>query len=142
MLETLHKKAIRHVSLAKYNAHTSYLYKSCNLLNFWDLITMQKALFMHNFRYDRLPDSFLNFFTYNNDHSINRLREEDSNFLIKTNSSPLYNCASTWNRLPSDIKNIRKTTTFKNSLKDTLINKYEENCDKLKCFTCHPEKYK
>ena len=61
LLESLHKKAIRHVTLSKYNEHTSKLYKANNLTNFHDTIKTQKLTFMHNFRHNRLPNSFFFF---------------------------------------------------------------------------------
>ena len=67
VLESLHKKALRHLTLSKFNEHTSKLYKEHNLLNFSDTILTQKAMFLHNFRHDRLPTNFNNFFTYKKD---------------------------------------------------------------------------
>ena len=109
-LEAMHKKAIRHLTHAKYNAHTSILYKNTGLLNLYDTIFLQKATFMHNFRFGRLPDSFLNFYTYKYDTSTNRLRHEDGTFNVKNYkfSSPLNTSVYTWNSIPFNIRETEK----------------------------------
>ena len=66
-LNTLHKKAIRNVTLSKYNEHTNPLYKKLKLTNLTDTILLQKVLVIHNFRHDRLPISFTNILTYKTD---------------------------------------------------------------------------
>ena len=138
LLDSLHKKAIRHLTLSKYNAHTSILYKKHNILSFQDTIFMQKALFMHNYRNDRLPISFQNQFIYKTDVDSQRLRHDEGTFVITNNRSlsPLQSAAHSWNNIPYSIRNISKTNLFKKSLKTYLINKYDDFCVNDNCYVC------
>ena len=137
-LEIMHKKALRHINLAKYNAHTAYLYKKSKILNFSDTIFFQKALFMHNFRHNRLPDSFQNQFSFKSDTNTNRLRHDDGTFDVKNlkYSSPLNASAYSWNSIPFNIRETAKTSTFKKDLKEYLLNKYDDYCYINDCNIC------
>ena len=84
LLNSLHKKAIRHLTLANYNAHTDKLYKYNNLTNFTDTISTQKATFLHNYRHNRLPINFNNMFTYKQDSNIDRLHHDIGTFVTST----------------------------------------------------------
>ena len=98
---------------------------------------------MHKYRYDRLPSSFTNMYTFKLQSGNCRLREEDGNFEIPAFSKsclvPHIETAKIWNRLPYFLKSLTKEKQFKSQLKTFLINKYPDDCDKIKCFTCHPD---
>ena len=138
-MESLHKKAIRHISLSKYNEHTPLLYKTHKLTNFYDTIYMQKATLLHNYRHDRLPDSFSNMFSFKFDNYTNRLRNEAGTFYIIPTKyiPPLQSSIQTWNRIPLSIRETKKTSLFKTDLRNYLISKYDEICVKDKCFVCY-----
>ncbi len=97
---------------------------------------------MHKYKYDRLPLSFTNMYTYKSQQGDCRLREEDGNFFIpplpKTLLSPHIESAKAWNHVPYIIKMESKESLFKNQFKKFLISKYSDDCDKIKCYTCHP----
>ena len=139
LLEYLHKKALRHLTLSKYNDHTSILYKKHKLTNFSDTLLLQGATLLHNYRHDRLPDSFSNMFSFKIDTDKNRLRNEDGTF--ETNSSkfisPLQSAIHFWNRIPIRIREIKTTSIFKNEIKEHFISKYEDFCIKDKCYVCN-----
>ena len=51
----LQKKAIRMISLAKYNAHTEPLFKTLNLLKINDIFTSSQLKFYYKFLKNDLP---------------------------------------------------------------------------------------
>ena len=52
------KKAIRHVSNLKYNSHTAESFKQHKYLKLYDLISFNQAIFIHNYKNNKLPFSF------------------------------------------------------------------------------------
>jgi len=115
------------------------VYKEHKLLNFSDTILLQKAVFMHNYRHDRLPDSFFNMFSYKVDTNQNRLHHEDGTFNTKTVKflSPLQSAIYTWNSISRSTRELTKTSLFKKELKERLVANYEDFCLKNKCYVCN-----
>ena len=58
----MQKKIVRIINNKSYRSHTDPLFKKCQLLKLEDLYTLQVALFMHDYKYDRLPPSFTDIF--------------------------------------------------------------------------------
>ena len=140
-LESLQKKALRHICKAKYNAHTSPLFIEMKLLTLTDLIFVSRALFIHKFRNNRLPLVFSNFYSYKTQIGSERNREDDGKieipiFNFKKTLAPKWECAKAWNRLPLYIRSIRKENEFKSILKNFLIAKYDPDCNILNCKIC------
>ena len=64
----LQKKAIRMISLAKYNAHTEPLFKTLNLLKINDIFTSSQLKFYYKFLKNDLPHFFKDMtFSINNE---------------------------------------------------------------------------
>ena len=61
LLETQQKKAIRHLNNSNQNAHTEPIFSELNLLKLRDQIILDGVVFMHAFRFQRLPEAFNNF---------------------------------------------------------------------------------
>jgi hypothetical protein len=59
-LETQQKKAIRHVNYLKYNAHSKEAFKQHGFLQLFDLISYNQAVFVQNYKNNKLPFSFNN----------------------------------------------------------------------------------
>ena len=72
-LFTLQKKAVRHITLSRYNAHTTPLFKSLNILQIFDVFKLYQLKFFHKFLNAKLPTYFQNMpFIFNlNFHEIN-----------------------------------------------------------------------
>ena len=137
-LSTLHKKAIRDLCKANYNAHSAGLYRDKELLNNLNLNIVSKASIIHDYHYCRLPDSFCGMLKYRTNTGANRLRHHDGTFDIPKSNflSPLYGAALVWNSLPYSLCNVRKTGQLKKELRTYLLDKYETSCDKPNCYTC------
>ena len=64
----LQKKAVRIISLAKYNAHTEQIFKKLSILKIHDLFSICQLKFYHNYLNKLLPHHFINmFFKMNNE---------------------------------------------------------------------------
>ena len=60
-LEKLQKKAIRIITVNKYNAHTEPLFKSLNILKLKDMFLLNQLKFYYNFINNKLPHYFQQF---------------------------------------------------------------------------------
>lgn len=56
----LQKKAVRILSLSKYNAHTEPIFKDLKLLKVKDILKLQQLKFFFKFKHDKLPEYLLN----------------------------------------------------------------------------------
>ena len=139
-IAVVQKKAIRATFLAKYNVHLDPFLISNKLLNLTDQLEYNKIIFMHKFRFDKLPPSFINMFQYKNDSDINRLRHDDGNFHLPTNDllvvSPVTKCVLAWNALPNCLRSTHSPKLFKKELKDYFISKYSPVCVDTNCWPC------
>ena len=59
----IQKNDLRKRSRAGFNAHTTPLFKSLNILKVYDQITLLNCLFVHDYLNGKLPKSFYNTFT-------------------------------------------------------------------------------
>ena len=59
----IQKNALRIISRAGFNAHTTPLFKSLKILKVYDQITLLNCLFVHDYLNGKLPKSFDNTFT-------------------------------------------------------------------------------
>ena len=139
-LTSVQKKAIRHVSAAKYSSHTDPLFIQNNQLKVNDIIRYNNLLFMHSLRYDNLPVSFNNILQLKTENNTDKIRSDMGSFFIPPNfshiASPLHNAARDWNMLPLFYKSISKPSVFKKEIKSYLISKYNSYCDVINCYSC------
>ncbi len=123
------KKSIINVFNTRYNAHTDPLFKKLGTLQLFDQFTFNRAVHMHKYRYERLPISFQNKYSFKSESGNARLRNEDGNFNIpshcKTLLIPHIESAKAWNQVPYHIKNITSEKILKTYLKEFFIAKYK-----------------
>jgi len=87
-------------------------------------------------------NSFENFFTYAKEVGQNRLRESEGNFILPTNNKklnitfPHIELVKSWNHTSYIDKSLTKISAFKNSIKSKMLNMYQNECSKEKCFSC------
>ena len=79
-LEIQQKKAIRHIKYLKYNSHTSESFKELQYLKFYDLISFNQAIFIRNYKNNKLPYSFNNMLC-NVPGNTRRSRDDDFNYI-------------------------------------------------------------
>jgi len=85
------KKAMRTITFSQFDSPSSPLFKSLQVIKFYDLVTFYIATFMYKFHNELLPIAFSSFFTrVINIHNYNtRLAAKQSYYLpfVRTNYS-------------------------------------------------------
>ena len=111
----LQKKALRTITFSQYDSPSSPLFKSPQVIKFYDLVTFHIATFMYKFHNQLLPTAFHSFFTkVTNIHKYNtRLAEKQSYYLpfVRTNYGKFnirFQGPSIWNCIDKDIKSSSK----------------------------------
>ena len=143
---TLQKKGIRHVCNAKYNSHTSALFKKCKILTVKDMFRFQccklmlrkKRGLINAYHASKLPikgDSANTITRQTFDVVINA-----HNNLSKINSIN-FKVGTSWNALPYSFKSdvqykCLSLSTFSNRIKFILLSQYEVDCTTQNCFVC------
>ena len=139
----MQKKIVRIINNKSYRSHTDPLFKKCQLLKLEDLYTLQVALFMHDYKYDRLPPSFTDIFqknTFLHGRHANNFPRYRPRTLFTANL-PRHNFPKTWNDLNPDLKNISSRNIFKRQLKTQFLNHYNSKvkCKFQNCPDCFPK---
>ena len=128
----LQKKAVRICTKSSYLSHTDPLFKRLRMFKVYDINTLQIAIFMFKYHYEMLPPVFTNFFSYNNNlHSYptrtcNNIHLNNPRILL-AHKALRHHGPDIWNTLPNFLKQITLLTSFKRSLKETLLNQYIVN---------------
>ena len=118
ILESMQKKAICHVVLAKFNAHTANIFKGLNMLTLTDIFDFNHAIFLHKFVYGNLPRAFATYYKFLLEAGIDRNRNDiKKKFIPEFNypktKSPKWEAAKFWNTLPLSIRNIHNEADFR-----------------------------
>ena len=140
----LQKKAVRHVLKTYYLAHADPLFLKLGILKIEDLILLERALIIHNFRSRSLPSSFTrDYFEFVNPDELDRRSDPlclkmpsiDINFNhLKRN--PYIMTIEAWNSVPYSIKIIPNKITFKATLTSHLLSQYSTVCSEYNCRPC------
>ena len=140
-LDIQQKKAIRHVNKLKYNAHTKEAFKMHGYLKLFDLISYNQAIFIQNYKNNKLPFSFNNMLD-NVPENVRRSRNDDYNFLLPQTKYvylhhfPKHKLIHNWNNLPLLVKSIAEPCKFRTELKSHFLAKYKTECTKQNCYSC------
>ena len=149
---TQQKKAIRLISFAPYQEHSSPLFKDLKLLKLTDIIKQSNIIFTHNAINDKTPPIFREYFTFHiidHEHdTVNNLNSvyskpmgslEEPSYRINWGKSTIkYLCCTTWNALLKDLSvrnpdlyekdpfwmNNTKLGKFKSMLKNHFLEDY------------------
>ena len=143
-IDNLQKKCVRNVSLEKFNAHSEPIFKKLGILKNADKITYCQAVFMHQYKNKKLPDSFVNMFQDITNLDDLQTRNNDYNFQNKPaikkylEKFPTKVMVSSWNYLHIDCKATAEPEEFKSLLKQRILSSYssEPECD-MNCYTCN-----
>jgi hypothetical protein len=163
----LQKKAIRNISKAKYNAHTSNLFKKLNIIKFEDMLTINCIKFFFKYENCMLPKYFENFLRPVTHHDVQRpmrtiqvpIRYNDSENpnnlyvakypIIHTNTissrnvlqhkliNMLHSCI-----IPSNITEKVYTHSYASVVhysKQHYIKSYKTICTRQNCPSCRPD---
>lgn len=144
-LITLQKRAIRIITVSKYNAHTEPLFKHLKLLNIKDILNISVLKFYHKYINKTLPDYFQNLpFQLNHEiHNHNtrgahdlHIQRDEHGF---ANECIRYATPKLINSTPDLIKDKLATHSlhgFSHYVKNHFINKYKEICYIPNCYIC------
>ena len=144
-LSKLQKKAIRIITLSKYNAHTSPLFKSRKLLKIQDIFKLQQFKFYYKYVNKKLPAYFQEYDLLTNESIHNYNTRTHSNIHVRrTNHEFAKRCirrsiVGLINHTDGIIKNKAYTHSlygFSSYVKVHLIREYEEHCNIINCYVC------
>jgi hypothetical protein len=119
----IQKRAIRIINHKPYNDHTNILFKNNQILKVQDIYKLQAALFMHDYKNKKLPNSFQGLFK-------ETISKRQSNYIIDkcrttfSYRSPRNSFVRVWNKLDNQLKNIENRSNFKSRYKNILLGSY------------------
>ena len=138
-LVKIQKKAVRIITLSKYNSHTEPLSKKLNTLKVEDLLKLQELKFYYKYRHQNLPVYLLNW-----QITSTIILGEQLNYTLtelNMNLQTFLKC-----NLPHVINNIPdlvidKIVThslkgFSSYAKNYMLQKYNDTCTFLNCYIC------
>ena len=155
-LELLQKRAIRTISLSKYNAHTIPIFKYTEILPIKEQATFNSLQIMYDYIHHKLPCSFDEVWKKNNTRA-NRVLRNANQFnipFIRLESQrhfPLSNLPRLWNEIiipntGQNDNNIEQNFTFRDDmsrkqfssqLKTLLLDNLELVCNRDNCNECN-----
>lgn len=141
----LQKKAVRSLTLSRYNSHTEPLFKYLRILKISDMYNQQELKFYFRYVNKLLPDFFanVNLMRINEQHGYNTTG--NLNFVTYRFKYNFSQC-SMMKRLPRVISNspisiLNKISThslngFSNYIKVNKLENYDPICRKQNCYIC------
>ena len=137
------KQAIRLISKAKYNSHTEPLFKKLQILPLPDMIKFFNLQFMHSFKFNLLPSSFVHSWACP-EPSIHDVRNKDDivvprSRLHQTAKLPLSEFPRLWNLFGHDeIKLLNNKFSFNKALKKHFLSLLNHTpvCNRVNCPNC------
>ena len=138
----LHKRALRTITSAKYNAHTDPIHATLSILKVEDLRRLNEFKFYYNFCNSKLPEYFTTFLTRSHQGVEGRSRHR---LLVPTHrhrffqSGLRYSLSSTINNCPTMILDRCYTHSIKTAsqhYKTHLLSSYNTECSIPNCYVC------
>ena len=143
-LSTLQKKAVRLISGKKQKCHTSNIFKELKLLNIFDLISLNQAMYIRKYKNKQLPESFFNIYSSITDKpDIRRTRDDDYNLIydmpLKKEylSFPSLKCINTFNSLDITLKSMSDVKKIKYDFLSHCFLRNDTECVRENCFSCN-----
>ena len=155
----LQKKALRIISLSKYNAHTEPIFKKLKLLKTDDILKLNELKFYYKFENNMLPNYFQKrqsqevnqnvqkHFILNQNNQIHQhnTRHRNNIYISRTNHTFAKKCLRhsipyTVNSTPKCILDKIQThslQSYTESIKSMYINQYIESCPLINCYICN-----
>ena len=142
-IETLQKKCIRNVGLKGSVSHTEPIFKELKILKFEDKISFFRALFMHQYRNNKLPVSFTNIFQDITNTDELQTRHNDYNYKNAPavykylENFPYKKMITNWNSLSIELKATAEMLDFQCNLKNKFLSAYTSDfkCTSP-CYSC------
>ena len=75
---------MRQIAGKKLNCHTNNIFKELKLLKVFDLISLNQAIYIRQYKNNQLPESFLNIYSSTTDTpDKRRSRDDDYNLILE-----------------------------------------------------------
>ena len=138
------KKAIRHVTCAKYNSHTQPLFKKLELLTIHDCYSLQCNKILYKKKLNILHPYHSNLLKLKREtqqtstrQSFDILMSKSTNFQRINNL--VFKVGHSWNNLPLEIKTLDGISerSFAKKVKHHYLSKYTESCTIRNCYICN-----
>ena len=141
-LKKLQKRAIRIITLSKYNDHTAPLFKKLNILTIKDILALQELKLYYKFIQNNLP-RYIQQIKKNNIHN-HYTRNQNEFYIVGTKHAFAKQCLknnlpNTLNATPPIVKDKLFTHSFygfTNYVKYNFIQTYQNICTLTNCYTC------
>ena len=141
----LQKKALRIISISKYNAHTDPLFKIYRILKLPHILQLQELKFYHKYINKKLP-AYLQSIPLKQNKSFHEhlTRSHLKLHITRTNHRFAERCIRNSipllvNTMPMEIINKISTHSLQNvarRIKEYYLSSYKERCDILNCYVC------
>ena len=145
-IEILQKKAVRIISLSKYNAHTEPIFKTLKLLKVSDLQKLQTLKLYYKYIHDQLP-RYLQDMPFHPNRDVHSYNTRNRNQVHHGRPKHTFATKSLRYSLPILVNNtipeiIDKINThslfgFSKYIKYQYLSKYENECQLLNCYICN-----
>ena len=144
-INILQKRAVRLITLSKYNSHTAPLFKKLKLLTIKDTLALQELKFYYKLTHNELPDYFQNWqiVTHSELHQHNTRRKHDIHIVgfIHTFAKRCIriNLPRTLNATSQSVKDKLFTHSvrgFVNYAKFNFLQSYKNDCTVANCYIC------
>ena len=126
----LQKRAVRIIMFSKPDAHSAPLFKQLGILNLKDLVSFHNLLFVYQYHYDMLPESFNGYFCkVASRHNYNTRFASKQSYCIgapRTNYGKFnvrFCAVKQWNILDEETK-LLPLNSFKKQVKEKFLNSY------------------
>ena len=130
-LVTLQNKAVKIVGNGTWNDRATPYYAKLKILKLQDLVKLETAAFIYNYKSVQLLSTFRNYFTALNKIHVKPTRATSSNNFfvpffktLKLQRKIKYQGPKIWNSLDLEIKKSKFLKTFKSRLKNLLLESY------------------
>ena len=127
-ISILQNKAVKIVGGGKWNDKATPFYANLNILKLFDLVQLYKAIFGFNFKSNKLPNTFKNYFKAAcSIHGKNTRSSSLDNFFLpfyrtnKLQKSIKFQDPKIWNFIETSIKQCKSPKIFKKKLKCFLM---------------------
>ena len=143
----LQKKALRHVTKAKYNSHSEPIFKSLNYLKLTDIYKVSCCKLAHKKKLNKLHEYHADKIIFNYEKESVRTRQAFDITVSRKKNNTLNHClnekiSAVWNELPNEFKNLTVSEhTFGKTLKKHYIKQYNDSCLIEECYVCEIGKH-
>ena len=139
----LQKKAIRHITGAKYNSHTEPIFKKMNLLTLADSYKLKCCNILYKKQIQILHPYHSNLLELKKETQLIITRQSFDVVMSKCTkfqqaNNLVFKVGYSWNSLPYEIKSTDNITehTFSKNVKAHYISMYKETCTIRNCYIC------